>query len=224
MVPIVSIVGKSGSGKTTLLEKVIKELTRRGYTVGILKHDAHGFEIDHEGKDSWRHKKAGAATVALSSPEKFAVIKDVRTEWAPERIIGSYLADSDIVITEGYKTSWFPKIEVVRKAHSAKPVCAGSKELIAFVTDAKLKTKLPVLELNDYKGVANFIVREIIKKKGSEERSVSLVVDGAVVPLKPFIDELIREGVTGMIRSLKGCADAGEIILRINPKKRRGNG
>jgi molybdopterin-guanine dinucleotide biosynthesis protein B len=91
MVPIVSIVGKSGSGKTTLLEKVIKELTHRGYTVGVLKHDAHGFEIDHEGKDSWRHKKAGASTVALSSPEKFAVIKDVLTEWFPERIIDAYL-------------------------------------------------------------------------------------------------------------------------------------
>lgn len=217
MVPIVSIVGKSGSGKTTLLEKVIRELTRRGYTVGVLKHDAHGFEIDHEGKDSWRHKKAGASTVALSSPEKFAVIKDVKAEWPPERIIQSYLADSDIVITEGYKTSWFPKIEVVRKAHSAKPVCAGSKELIAFVTDVKLKTKLPIMGLNDYRGVASFIVREIIRKRNASG-TVSLVVDGMPVPLKPFIDDLIREGVTGMIRSLKGCSGAEEIELRIKKK------
>lgn len=223
MVPIVSIVGKSGSGKTTLLEKVIRELTRRGYTVGILKHDAHGFEIDHEGKDSWRHKKAGASTVALSSPEKFAVIKDVKTEWPPERIIASYLSDSDIVITEGYKTSWFPKIEVVRKAHSAKPVCAGSKELIAFVTDVKLKTKLPVMGLNDHRGVANFIVREIIRKKGPFP-TVSLVVDGSPVPLKPFIDDLIREAVTGMTRSLKGCSEACDIELKISRKTKRGNG
>lgn len=216
MVPIVSIVGKSGSGKTTLLEKVIKELTKRGYTVGVLKHDAHGFEIDHEGKDSWRHKKAGASTVALSGPEKFAVIKDVKSEWAPERIIRSYLADSDVVITEGYKTSWFPKIEVLRKAHSTKPVCAGSRELRAFVTDVKLKTKLPIFGLNDHKGVAGFIVREIIKK-GSPQ-TVSLVVDGTPVELKPFIDDLIREGVTGMIKSLKGCSEAGDIELRIKKK------
>ncbi|MBI5587614.1 MAG: molybdopterin-guanine dinucleotide biosynthesis protein B [Deltaproteobacteria bacterium] len=216
MVPIVSIVGKSGSGKTTLLEKVIKELTKRGYTVGILKHDAHGFEIDHEGKDSWRHKKAGASTVALSSQEKFAVIKDVKSEWAPERIICSYLADSDVVITEGYKTSRFPKIEVLRKAHSTKPVCTGSRELRAFVTDVKLKTKLPIFGLNDYKGVAGFIVREIIKKESSQ--TVSLVVDGTPVGLKPFIDDLIREGVTGMIKSLKGCSEARDIELRI--KKR----
>lgn len=218
MVPIVSIVGKSGSGKTTLLEKVIKELTKRGYTVGILKHDAHGFEIDHEGKDSWRHKKAGASTVALSSPEKFAVIKDVRTEWSPERIIYSYLTDADVVITEGYKTSWFPKIEVLRKAHSTKPVCAGSKELIGFVTDVKLRTKLPMFGLNDYKAVAGFIVKEIIRKESRQ--TVSLIVDGAQVPLKPFIDDLIREGVTGMIRTLKGCGNAGEIELRIRPKRK----
>ena len=70
MGPIVSIVGKSGSGKTTLLEKVVAELTKRGYNVGTIKHDVHGFEIDYEGKDSWRHKKAGAKTVVLSSPDK----------------------------------------------------------------------------------------------------------------------------------------------------------
>jgi len=74
---MVSIVGKSGSGKTTLLEKVVAELTKRGYRVGTIKHDVHGFEIDHEGKDSWRHKMAGAKTVALSSPDRVAVIKDV---------------------------------------------------------------------------------------------------------------------------------------------------
>ncbi|OGQ40569.1 MAG: molybdopterin-guanine dinucleotide biosynthesis protein B, partial [Deltaproteobacteria bacterium RIFCSPLOWO2_01_FULL_42_9] len=83
---MVSIVGKSGSGKTTLLEKVVAELTKRGYRVGTIKHDVHGFEIDHEGKDSWRHKMAGAKTVVLSSPDRVAVIKDVDEEWLPDKL------------------------------------------------------------------------------------------------------------------------------------------
>lgn len=213
MVPIVSIVGKSGSGKTTLLEKVISELTRRGYTVGVIKHDAHGFEIDHEGKDSWRHKKAGASTVALSSPEKFAVIKEVSPEWPPERIIDSYLGDADVVVTEGFKKSAFPKIEVVRKANSTRPVCGNDKRLIAFAADFKVSNKFPVFKLEDYKGVATLIEKEIIGKH--RPSGISLIVDGQKIDLKPFIENLIRDGVTGMIRSLKGCSAAKEIELRI---------
>ncbi|MBI1911804.1 MAG: molybdopterin-guanine dinucleotide biosynthesis protein B [Deltaproteobacteria bacterium] len=216
MVPVISIVGKSGSGKTTLLEKVIKELVKKGYSVGILKHDAHGFEIDHEGKDSWRHKKAGAMTVALSSPEKFAVIKDVKKEWVPERIIYSYLSDADVVITEGFKTYWFPKIEVLRKAHSTKPVCAGHKELLAYATDVKIKTKLPLFDINDYKGIARFIEKEIIKKHDKKE--ISLMVNGKPIVLKPFIENFIKDSVLGMIGSLKDCSDANEIELRIRKK------
>ncbi len=217
MVPIISIVGKSGSGKTTLIVKVVSELRRRGHSVGVLKHDAHGFEIDHEGKDSWRHKQAGAGTVALSSSEKFAVIKDVEREWPPERIIHSYLNDLDVVITEGYKKSDFPKIEVLRKANSTKPIFSRDKRLLAYATDVKLKGKTPVYGLDDFKGVADLIEDKIIKKHMGG--TVTLIVDGNHVPLKPFIDNLLREGVTGMIRSLKGCADADEIELKIRRRK-----
>ena len=76
MIPIVSIVGKSNSGKTTLIEKLIAELTRRGWRVATIKHNRHGFEIDHEGKDSWRHKQAGAVATVVASPRRIAVIED----------------------------------------------------------------------------------------------------------------------------------------------------
>lgn len=213
MVPVVSIVGSSGSGKTTLLEKVIAQLKKRGWRVAVLKHDAHGFEIDHEGKDSWRHKKAGAATVALSSPDKFAVIKDVSAEWPPERLIASYLADADIVITEGYKKGPFQKIEVVRAAHSKKPVAAKDPLLLAYVSDIALKTAVPIFGLGDYKGVARFIEKEVLLK--AAPATVSLVVDGAIVPLKPFIEALLREAVIGMTRSLKGCKDAKDVEIKV---------
>ncbi len=213
MAPIISIVGKSGSGKTTLLEKVISELTRRGYSVGVLKHDAHGFEIDHEGKDSWRHKQAGAKVVALSSPERFAVINDVDREWTPERLAACYLSGVDVVVTEGFKKSPFPKIEVVRKANSSRPVCGKDKLLIAFASDFRVSRRLPVYKLNDFKGIADLIEEKIIK--GHRDSGVSLLVNGEKVELKPFIENLIRDGVTGMIKSLKGCGQAGEIEIKI---------
>lgn len=213
MAPIISIVGKSGSGKTTLLEKVISELTGRGYKVGVLKHDAHGFEIDHEGKDSWRHKQAGASVVALSSPEKFAVIKDVEKEWPPERLIASYFAGMDLVVTEGFKKSPFPKIEVVRKANSSRPVCGKDKRLMAFASDFRVSRRLPVYKLNDSKGISDLIEEKIIKKHKTP--GVSLLVNGEKVELKPFIENLLRDGVTGMIKSLKGCGQADEIEIKI---------
>src|SRR3990167_5491047 len=79
-IPVVSIVGKSDTGKTTLIEKIIPELTRRGYLVATIKHDVHGFEMDREGKDSWRHKQAGARTTVLSSPWRVAVVADVEKD------------------------------------------------------------------------------------------------------------------------------------------------
>lgn len=216
MVPIVSIVGSSGSGKTTLLVKVISELVARGYRVATLKHDAHRFEIDKEGKDSWRHKQAGSCTVAISSKEKFAVIKDVSSEWPPERIIWSYLSDADIVITEGYKTSWFPKIEVVRKEHNPKPVCAKDPSLIGYVSDVSLKTKKPIYKLNDFKGIATFIEKEVLKKHSPSE--ISIIVDGAPIALNEFSGSIIKEAVSGMVHTLKDCAGAKEIELRIKLK------
>jgi molybdopterin-guanine dinucleotide biosynthesis protein B len=80
MIPVVSVVGKSNSGKTTLIEKMIGELVRRGYRVATIKHNLHGFEIDHEGKDSWRHKQAGARTTVIASPHRVAVVEDVEKD------------------------------------------------------------------------------------------------------------------------------------------------
>jgi len=99
MPPIISIVGKSDSGKTTLLEKLLAEIKNRGYHSGIIKHDTHGFDIDHEGKDTWRHKKAGASTVIISSPNKIAVIRDIKEEKVLDAIAAEYLQDINEAIS-----------------------------------------------------------------------------------------------------------------------------
>jgi len=213
-VPVVSFVGKSGSGKTTLLEKVVAELTRRGIKVGTVKHDAHGFEIDHEGKDSWRHKRAGARTVVLASSEKIAVIKDTEAEWPPARLVNSFITDVDVVVAEGFKESGFPKIEVLREANSIALVCGDNPLLVAVATDiAGLNPGVPVFSIDDFTAIADLIERDIIA--GFKAAAVTVMVDGAPVALNPFVEGMVKDGISGMLSTLKGCEDAREIEIRV---------
>lgn len=124
MLPVVSVVGNSGSGKTIFLERLIPEMKDRGYKVATIKHDAHNFEIDKPGKDSWQHRKAGAQTVILSSRTKMAMIKELDQEIDLDTLVQNYInnTDIDLVITEGYKTGDKPKIEIFRPAKFDQPL------------------------------------------------------------------------------------------------------
>lgn len=162
----VSFVGKSGSGKTTLLEKVIAELVRRGLRIGAIKHDAHRFDIDHPGKDSHRLAAAGAVVTLISSPEKLALVR--RHDAAPdiEEILRTYFADVDLVLTEGFKRSALPKIEVHRRERSAELICRGAERdemLLAVVSDELLDLDVPVLDINDSAVVADFLMSRVHK-------------------------------------------------------------
>lgn len=157
--PIISIVSKKNSGKTTLLEKLIPELGRRGYRVGTVKHDTHGFDIDHEGKDTWRHKRSGASTVAISSPWKLSLIKDVDEEVSLDRIVEAYFNDTDLVLTEGYKRAGKPQIEVFRSTAHRRPLHAKgeSNALIAVMSDVPVDLGVPNFDINDIAALADFI-------------------------------------------------------------------
>jgi len=161
---MISIVGKSGTGKTTLLEKLVPELTERGYRVGTVKHDIHGFDIDYEGKDSWRHKQAGARTVVISSPQKVAVVKDVETEETLDSLAKKYLQDVDLILTEGYKKEDKPKIEILRSQVHETPLCLEDENLVAFVSDVSLDVGVPCFDLYDTKGLADFVEKRFLSK------------------------------------------------------------
>jgi len=160
--PIVSIVAKSGTGKTTLLEKLIAEMKQRGYRVGAIKHDAHHFDIDREGKDSWRLSQAGADTMLISSPEKLAMVKTYAPEHEPglAESVATYCCDVDIVLTEGFKKSAMPKIEVHRMEYSEKLLCRDDEydpSLIAVASDGYLELDVPLFNINDAKGLCDLI-------------------------------------------------------------------
>lgn len=163
MIPIVCIVGKSKSGKTTLIEKLIPELKKKGYRVATVKHDIHGFDVDKEGKDSWRHKQAGADLVMISSPRKIALIKDVGRDSKLEELRKWFIKDVDIILTEGYKKSTLPKIEVSRKQMHPELLCTREDNLIAIASDQKFDLGVPCLDLNNTEGLVRIIEDKFLK-------------------------------------------------------------
>lgn len=168
-VPIVSLVAKSNTGKTTLIVKLISEFKRRGYKVGAIKHDAHKFDIDKEGKDSWKLTHAGADTMAIISSEKMAVVKmnRDRKEIDVKKILNQYFSDMDIVLTEGFKKSQLPKIEVHRKARSDTLICRGEindDTLIAVASDEDLDVDVPLYDINDHPAICDFIEKRFLEE------------------------------------------------------------
>ncbi len=165
--PVISIVAKSGTGKTTLLVKLIAELKSRGYRVGAIKHDAHRFDIDHKGKDSWRLTQAGADTMLVTSPEKIAMVKRFPAGDEPplDETIAAYCGNLDIVLTEGFKYGDLPKIEVHRHACGDTLICRSENRdpaLIAVASDSPLELDVPVYDLNDAVGFCDLIVKKFL--------------------------------------------------------------
>jgi len=168
IVNALSFVAKSGSGKTTLLEKVIALLKQRGYRIGVIKHDAHRFDIDHPGKDSYRLTAAGADTMLISSPEKLALVKRHPAEPGLEELIVTYFGDVDLILTEGFKGNRLPKIEIHRAERSPTLLCRGAEydpALLAVASDEPLELDVPVLDLNDPVLVADFVEQWIDRRK-----------------------------------------------------------
>jgi molybdopterin-guanine dinucleotide biosynthesis protein MobB len=164
-VKVVSFVAKSGTGKTTLLEKVIALLKERGYKVGAIKHDAHRFDIDHPGKDSFRLTAAGADSMLICSPEKLALVKKHVQPPPIEELLEAYFQDMDIVLTEGFKKSSFPKIEVHRKERSETLLCRGEENdstLLAVASNEPLDLDVPVLDIDSGEEIADFIERRFL--------------------------------------------------------------
>jgi len=223
MIPLISIVGIKNCGKTTLVEKIVTELVKRGVKTATIKHDAHGFEIDHEGKDSFRHKQAGASSVLISSQEKYAHICDSDEDMGLDELIAITPQNVDVIITEGYKGADKQKIEIFRKGRSKKLLTVDNG-LVAVATndpenEALKVTDKPLLNLDDPAEICDFIEENIIKN--AEYPDVILVVDGKSIPLNDFVAKNIASTVESYIVSLNDCDDPDQITLKICLGKKR---
>jgi molybdopterin-guanine dinucleotide biosynthesis protein B len=168
--PLFGVVGWKNSGKTTLMVALISELAGRGYAVSVIKHAHAKFEIDHEGRDSFKMREAGACQVALSSPRRFALMRELGD--APEMAfpeIVAYAGPCDLVLVEGFKREVFPKIEIRRDgAASREPLAETFPEIVAIASDhpEREKAALPVFRLDDVAGMADFIIAHLgLKQK-----------------------------------------------------------
>lgn len=156
---VFGIAGYSGSGKTTLLEQLIPRLTARGLKVSVIKHAHHGFDIDRPGKDSYRHREAGASEVLLACDSRWVLMHELRQEAEPS--LADFLArlsPCDLVLVEGYKQEPIPKLEVYRPAHGKAPLYPGRADVVAVATDGPEISGLPCLPLNDPEVLAQFIL------------------------------------------------------------------
>jgi len=156
---IIGFAGYSGSGKTTLLEKVIPFLTAQGLRIAVIKHAHHDFDIDKPGKDTYRHRKAGASEVLIVSSQRWALMHELSAETEPSlEYLCSRFTAYDLILAEGYKHAAIPKLEVHRIETGAESLYPSEPGIIAVVTNSKDKFPLPVLDINAPKEVATFIM------------------------------------------------------------------
>ncbi len=156
-VPVLSVVGRSNSGKTTLIVRLLPWLTARGWRVGTIKHDVHGFTMDHEGKDTYRHFEAGADRVLIAGTGELAFRQRAPEAQEREALVARFFDGVNMVITEGYKTGDWPKVEVLRSERSRHSLCLGDATLRALVTDVPGDYPVPVFDLEDVDGLGRWI-------------------------------------------------------------------
>jgi len=193
---IISIVGKSDAGKTTLLEKLIGELKRRGYKVAIVKHSHHADDLDTQKKDTWRFTRAGSELSAINSLDNLAIYRHMDHYFDPQEIDNFILWDFDIILTEGFKSSNYPKIEVHRN-EQGQELLTEPQQLLAVVTDEPLDIKVLQISRDDIHGIADLMEKAILERR--KENDINLVVNGACVPINPSLKDLLARTMLAMI-------------------------
>jgi molybdopterin-guanine dinucleotide biosynthesis protein MobB len=215
MQSIISFVGKSGSGKTTLLEKVIAELKNRGYKVAIIKHSHHKDDLDTAAKDTWRFTQAGTELSAINSLDHLAIYRRMDSFFDPQDISNFVLWDYDILLTEGFKGSHYPKIEVHR-TEQGKELLTDPSLLLAVVTDEPLDVKVPQLSRDDINGIADIIEKTIKSHKG--ETDLTMIINGKSTPIPPQLKDTLSRTLSAMIPDLQNNGNIKSLHISMRRK------
>ena len=159
---IFGFAGWSGSGKTTLIEQLIPRFVQRGLRVSLIKHAHHTFDVDQPGKDSYRHRQAGAAEILVTSSRRWVLMHELRGAHEPsfeDQV--KRISSCDLLLVEGFKHAPIPKLEVWRKETGEPLLHPNDPHIIAVASDARIETKLPLLNLNDVDEIRNFILKKL---------------------------------------------------------------
>ena len=159
---IYGIVGWKNAGKTGLMERLVAEITSRGFSVSTIKHAHHSFDVDHPGKDSFRHREAGAQEVLLASRNRWTLMSELRGQDEPKLPeLLAKLAPVDLVLVEGYKRDDHPKIEAFRSETGNALIAPGDETIRAVASNTALELDCPVFDLDDTGGIADFVLEEV---------------------------------------------------------------
>ncbi|WP_333824614.1 molybdopterin-guanine dinucleotide biosynthesis protein B [Pinisolibacter sp.] len=170
---IFGLAGRSGSGKTTLLVRLLPELRARGLTVSTLKHAHHGFDIDRPGKDSHRHREAGASEVMVVSGDRWALLHEIREEEPSLEDLIRRMTPVDLVLVEGFHTHGHPMIEVHRPSAGHRLMWHAGSDILAVASDEPLEgCSVPVLDLNDTVAIADFVMARAGLQRARPGRSI----------------------------------------------------
>ena len=230
---MIAVVGSKHSGKTTAIETLVQGLTKRGYRIATIKHIPEpDFTIDTEGKDTWKQAKAGARTIVSVAPNEIAIIKKIdTTKYDPEEIVQRCEDDIDIIIFEGFRKLigqevTVPKIVAVK---TTKEVLEASKRynpILAFVGPIPAETKkrkIPyVAVLREPDRLIDMVderVTALIRKRRERKEVLSVQIDGHVLPLKPFVQRIVRNTIMSMVSTLKGAKIKGDENVFVTIKR-----
>jgi molybdopterin-guanine dinucleotide biosynthesis adapter protein len=230
---IVAVVGSSESGKTTAIEAIIKGLTKKGYTVASAKRIPEtDFTIDTEGKDTWRHAKAGASTVLSVAPNELTVIKKVdTTKYKLEQLVAELPDETDVIIIEGFKSligqdMTIPKIVATKTDDEISDALERYKNILTFIghaPDRKTETEIPFIDaLKEPEKLVDLVnkkVEVLVERKRKREEKITIQVNEQMLPLGDFVQNIIRNSVLAMVSSLKGVKIKGEEKVSIVIKR-----
>ena len=229
---IVAVVGSGNSGKTTAIESIIQGLTKRGYTVASAKRIPEpDFTIDTEGKDTWRHAKAGAGTVLSVAPQELTVIKKVNTKkYTMEQLIAEIPDETDVIIIEGFKSlvgqdMTIPKIVATKTDEEISEALERYKNILAFIGHApeKVETEIPFVDaLKEPEKLVDMVnqkVAVLVERKRKREEKIVIQVNEQTLPLGDFVQNIVRNSVLAMVASLKGVKIKGEEKVSIVIKR-----
>lgn len=170
---VLGLTGWSGSGKTTLIVKLIPELVSRGLRISTMKHAHHVFDVDKPGKDSFRHREAGATEVLVSSEHRWALMHEHRGDVEPSAIeLMEHMSPVDLLLIEGFKREAHEKLEIYRRALGKSLLSTGDPSFIAVLSDGPVpETALPVIDLNDAGAIADFIIEHFNFRRAVTDRA-----------------------------------------------------
>jgi molybdopterin-guanine dinucleotide biosynthesis protein B len=231
---IVAVVGSSDTGKTTAIEAIIKGLTEKGYTVASAKRIPEPeFTIDTEGKDTWRHAKAGASAVLSVAPKELATIKKVDTKnYTLAQLIAEVPDEIDVIIIEGFKNLvgqdiTIPKIVATKTADEISEALERYKNILAFIgqkPDEQTDIEIPFVDIlkepEKLVDLVNNKVEVLVERKRKREEKITIQVDEKLLPLGDFVQDIARNTILAMVSSLKGVEIKGEEKVSVVVKSR----